>query len=153
MTAAALIVAAGRGTRVAGPTPKQYRRLAGRFVLSRTLEAFLRHPDIDVVQTVTHADDSEAFEAVRSELDPGFRSKLQPPVSGRAMRQQSVLEGLLALARTSPAPNLVLIHDGARPFVDVRRPLLQVDSPPAPKLSVPGTPAWRGDTTSGSSVV
>jgi 2-C-methyl-D-erythritol 4-phosphate cytidylyltransferase/2-C-methyl-D-erythritol 2,4-cyclodiphosphate synthase len=118
MTIAALIVAAGRGTRVAGPTPKQYRRLAGRFVLSRTLEAFLQHPEIDAVQIVTHADDAEAFDAVRSELDPRFRSKLNAPVLGRPMRQQSVLEGLLALASLEPPPKLVLIHDGARPFVD-----------------------------------
>lgn len=118
MTIAALIVAAGRGTRVAGPTPKQYRRLAGRSVLSRTLEPFLAHPGIDIVQTVTHADDAEAFDAVRSELGAVFRPKLPPAVPGRAMRQQSVLEGLLALARLAPVPSLVLIHDGARPFVD-----------------------------------
>ena len=118
MTVAALIVAAGRGTRVAGPTPKQYRRLAGRYVLSRTLEAFLQHPEVDAVQPVTHADDAAAFDAVRSELDPRFRSKLKAPVPGRMMRQQSVLEGLLALAALEPAPKLVLIHDGARPFVD-----------------------------------
>jgi 2-C-methyl-D-erythritol 4-phosphate cytidylyltransferase/2-C-methyl-D-erythritol 2,4-cyclodiphosphate synthase len=118
MTVAALIVAAGRGTRVAGPVPKQYRRVAGRSVLSRTLEPFLSHPEVDLVQTVVHADDADAFAAVVSEMREELRDKLRDPVPGRAMRQQSVLEGLLALARESPAPELVLIHDGARPFID-----------------------------------
>lgn len=118
MTVAALIVAAGRGTRVAGPVPKQYRRIGGRSVLSRTLEPFLSHPDVDVVQTVTHADDADAFAAVVIEMREDLRRKLRGPVPGRAMRQQSVLEGLLALSRESPAPELVLIHDGARPFVE-----------------------------------
>lgn len=118
MSVAALIVAAGRGTRVAGPIPKQYRRIGGLCVLSRTLEPFLAHPRIDIVQTVIHANDAEAFDSVVSELDPGLGRKLRPPVSGREMRQQSVLEGLLALAQAVPAPTLVLIHDGARPFVD-----------------------------------
>jgi len=117
MQVAALIVAAGRGTRVAGPVPKQYRRIGGRYVLSRTLEPFLAHPAIGAVQAVIHADDGEAFREVTSQLADDLTPKLLPPVPGRAMRQQSVLEGLLALAQTRPAPDLVLIHDGARPFI------------------------------------
>lgn len=117
MSVAALIVAAGRGTRVAGPIPKQYRRLGDRQVLTRTLETFLAHPAITVVQTVTHPDDVAAFGSVVLELDRDLRLKLRDPVAGRNKRQQSVLQGLIALETGAPAPELVLIHDGARPFV------------------------------------
>lgn len=118
MSVAALIVAAGRGTRVAGPVPKQYRLVGGRYVLACTLEPFLAHSRIDVVQVVTHANDGEAFAAVVGQLGDQAGPKLRQPVSGRELRQQSVLEGLLALAHITPVPDLVLIHDGARPFVD-----------------------------------
>ena len=48
MSVAALIVAAGRGARAGDGLPKQYRSLAGRPVLARTLEAFLAHPQVDI---------------------------------------------------------------------------------------------------------
>ena len=50
MKTAALIVAAGRGTRASGPLPKQYARIGGAPVLARTLGVFLDHPAIDLVQ-------------------------------------------------------------------------------------------------------
>ena len=116
MQTAALIVAAGRGTRVGGPLPKQYRRIGGRMVLTQTLDAFLAHPEIHVVQPVTHPDDSAAFENAVADLPEASHRKLRPAVAGRATRQQSVREGLAALARGVNPPDLVLIHDGARPF-------------------------------------
>lgn len=106
----ALIVAAGRGLRMTGDVPKQYRQLAGRMVLRRTLRAFETHPAVDHVVTVIHPDDESFYvEAARG-------MNLAPPIHGGATRQDSVRRGLEALSETNQ-PARVLIHDGARPFV------------------------------------
>jgi 2-C-methyl-D-erythritol 4-phosphate cytidylyltransferase/2-C-methyl-D-erythritol 2,4-cyclodiphosphate synthase len=109
---AALIVAAGRGTRAAasGGGPKQYAPIGGRSVLAHTIEAFAGHPEIEEVKVVIHEDDSGLYAAAA-----GSTPKLSSPAIGGATRQASVLNGLEALAASSP--DLVLIHDAARPFV------------------------------------
>jgi 2-C-methyl-D-erythritol 4-phosphate cytidylyltransferase/2-C-methyl-D-erythritol 2,4-cyclodiphosphate synthase len=111
---AAVIVAAGRGTRAAGlgSNPKQYVPLAGRAVLRRTLDALQRVPAIGVVQVVIHPEDRANYDVAVA----GIPSGLLPPVAGGATRQASVLCGLEALA--AEAPDIVLIHDAARPFVE-----------------------------------
>ena len=106
----ALVVAAGRGTRMSGNVPKQYRQLAGQAVLRRTLNAFVSHPAISRVCPVIHRDDTESFTAASLGLD------LDAPIHGGETRQDSVRLGLEHLAH-SGAPDRVLIHDGARPFV------------------------------------
>lgn len=114
MRIAALIVAAGRGTRAArsGAGPKQYAPIGGKTILERSVRAFTGHPGIDAVKVVIHPDDVAAYEhAVRAIGSP----KLLPPVFGGATRQASVLHGLEDLS-TSP-PDGVLIHDAARPFI------------------------------------
>lgn len=110
MTVAALIVAAGRGTRAGPGAPKQYRLLAGRPVLARTLAAFARHPAIDLVCAVIHPDDEAAY----AEAAKGIAGLLAP-CHGGATRQASVRRGLENLADFGPTK--VLIHDGARPLV------------------------------------
>jgi 2-C-methyl-D-erythritol 4-phosphate cytidylyltransferase/2-C-methyl-D-erythritol 2,4-cyclodiphosphate synthase len=107
---AAVVVAAGRGERAGGDVPKQYRDIAGEPVIRPTLSAFLGHPQIGLVQTVIHADDENLYRAATAGL-----KKLPAPVSGGATRQASVRAGLEALAAS--APELVLIHDAARPFL------------------------------------
>ena len=106
---AAIIVAAGRGLRAGPGGPKQFRSLGGRTVVAHALDAFCRHPDVGWVQPVCHADDSEPF----AEATQGLT--YLPPVPGGATRQASVCAGLRALAKL--APDIVLIHDAARPFV------------------------------------
>jgi 2-C-methyl-D-erythritol 4-phosphate cytidylyltransferase/2-C-methyl-D-erythritol 2,4-cyclodiphosphate synthase len=106
---AAIIVAAGRGTRFGAPLPKQYLPLGGVPLLRRTLEAFACHPSIDLVRAVIHPDDRERYDAAAAGLG------LLPPVAGGATRQDSVRNGLESLATGSP-PERVLIHDAARPF-------------------------------------
>ena len=106
----ALVVAAGLGTRMSGNVPKQYRQLAGQAVLSRTLNAFVSHPAISRVCTVIHRDDLERFTAASVGLNLEF------PILGGETRQDSVRLGLEHLAQSN-APDRVLIHDGARPFV------------------------------------
>jgi 2-C-methyl-D-erythritol 4-phosphate cytidylyltransferase / 2-C-methyl-D-erythritol 2,4-cyclodiphosphate synthase len=107
---AAVVVAAGRGYRAGGDMPKQYRAIAGEPVIRPTLTAFLRHPLVDAVQPVIHPDDADAFRIATAGLD-----NLLPPVPGGATRQASVRAGLQALR--AAAPELVLIHDAARPFL------------------------------------
>lgn len=109
MTAAAVIVAAGRGLRAGGERPKQYQSLAGRPVLRHAIDAFLSHPGIAAVQVVIGRDHHGLYEEAAGELP------LPSPVVGGDSRQQSVAAGLAALE--AAAPDLVLIHDAARPFV------------------------------------
>ena len=113
MKTVALIVAAGRGTRAGGGLPKQYREVGGEPVLRRTIRALLASPLIDGALTVIHPDDADLYAGAASD-DP----RLLPPVHGGAERALSVLAGLEAL--TEAAPDLVLIHDAARPFVSPR---------------------------------
>lgn len=115
---AVVLVAAGRGARAMGPdggdVPKQYRRIGGRPVITRTIEAFLRHPEVGSVTAVIHEDDRPLADAAFAEVE-GERDRLRPPVGGGATRQISVRRGLESLE--AEAPDLVLIHDAVRPFV------------------------------------
>jgi 2-C-methyl-D-erythritol 4-phosphate cytidylyltransferase/2-C-methyl-D-erythritol 2,4-cyclodiphosphate synthase len=106
---AALVVAGGRGRRFGGAVPKQYRLLAGRSILARTVAALQVHPQIDRVQVVIHRDDRELYDAAVAGLE------LAEPVLGGATRQDSVRAGLEALAAWRP--EIVLIHDSVRPLV------------------------------------
>lgn len=113
MQVAVLIVAAGRGTRAGGSAvPKQYRLLGGKPVLSRTIAAFAQHPRVSAIQVAIHPDDRALYDACCA----GLTAKLRPPVWGGATRQDSVRAGLHALSDLSP--DVVLIHDAARPLVD-----------------------------------
>ncbi len=110
MTAAAvLVLAAGRGARFGTELPKQYTALGGKVLLRHSLEAFLRHPRIGPVHAVINPVDRAHYEAAAAGLD------LPAAIAGGASRQDSARLGLEALAGTSPG--IVLIHDGARPFV------------------------------------
>jgi 2-C-methyl-D-erythritol 4-phosphate cytidylyltransferase/2-C-methyl-D-erythritol 2,4-cyclodiphosphate synthase len=105
METTALIVAAGRGTRAGAGAPKQWRALAGKRVADWTLAAFTANPAIDRVVLVVHPDDlgeTEGLDGVTV-------------VFGGATRDASVRAGLEALA--ADPPDLVLIHDVARPLV------------------------------------
>jgi 2-C-methyl-D-erythritol 4-phosphate cytidylyltransferase/2-C-methyl-D-erythritol 2,4-cyclodiphosphate synthase len=105
---AAVIVAAGRGTRAGGDLPKQYRALAGEPVIRASLSLFSWHGEVGAVQPVIHRDDMTSYDAAAKGL------KLMPPVFGGSTRQASVLAGLEALSAGSP--DIVLVHDAARPF-------------------------------------
>src|SRR5688572_17325353 len=105
---AAVVVAAGRGVRAGGSLPKQYRSLAGEPVIRSSLSLFAWHGQVGAVQTVIHPDDRANYEAAATGL------RLLPPVAGGASRQASVRAGLEALS--ARAPDIVLVHDAARPF-------------------------------------
>lgn len=105
----ALIVAAGRGRRFGGDLPKQYSRLGQKTVLRHTIEAFLHADGVDRVVCVIHPDDQELYDEAVIGLG------LLPPVFGGETRQDSVRHGLESLENM--APQKVLIHDAARPFI------------------------------------
>ncbi|SEF44735.1 bifunctional 2-C-methyl-D-erythritol 4-phosphate cytidylyltransferase/2-C-methyl-D-erythritol 2,4-cyclodiphosphate synthase [Jhaorihella thermophila] len=111
MTTAAVIVAAGRGTRAGGGVPKQWRPLAGRRVADWTLERFRAAPEIDLIALVLSPDDRAAWEAFAD--TPGLIL-----ARGGADRAASVRAGLTAL--DGRGVTRVLIHDVARPCVSGR---------------------------------
>jgi 2-C-methyl-D-erythritol 4-phosphate cytidylyltransferase/2-C-methyl-D-erythritol 2,4-cyclodiphosphate synthase len=100
---AALIVAAGQGTRAGGALPKQYQALAGKPMLAHSAQTLASHPAISNVLVVISPEHEDLYT-----LDP-------PHVHGGDARQDSVRLGLEALIKD--APDYVLIHDAARPFL------------------------------------
>lgn len=113
-TTAAVIVAAGRGSRArsGSDVPKQYLPLAGEPVLAHSLRALTLHPQIEAAVVVIGREDTELYDRAAAP----FAERLLRPVPGGATRQASVLAGLEALG--ARGPDRVLIHDAARPFVD-----------------------------------
>jgi 2-C-methyl-D-erythritol 4-phosphate cytidylyltransferase / 2-C-methyl-D-erythritol 2,4-cyclodiphosphate synthase len=105
---AAVVVAAGRGFRAGGEGPKQYREIGGEPVIRTSLKGLASHPGIAMVQPVIHPDDIDLFRAAAAGLG------VLEPVLGGATRQASVRAGLEALSPRRP--DLVLVHDAARPF-------------------------------------
>jgi len=129
---AVLIVAAGSGQRFGGERPKQYHELAGQPVLRHTVRAFLDHPAVSRVQVVYQPAHDQLYQAAVAGLD------LPPPVAGGDTRQESSRLGLERLAAS--APDLVLIHDAARPLVDgatISRVIAALEHHPAAVAAVP----------------
>lgn len=105
----AIVPAAGRGLRVGGELPKQYRTLLGKPMLEHALRALARHPRIDGVLVVLSAGDAHW---------PGWRTLEDTPIRtaiGGAERADSVLAGLEALPDEVREDAFVLVHDAARP--------------------------------------
>ncbi|WP_078709906.1 bifunctional 2-C-methyl-D-erythritol 4-phosphate cytidylyltransferase/2-C-methyl-D-erythritol 2,4-cyclodiphosphate synthase [Consotaella salsifontis] len=113
MKAAAVIVAAGKGERArqTGGLAKQYQRIGDHAVIWYALAAFVGHQDIDTVSVVINDAGEEDF----TRAAEAFADRVRI-VRGGASRQASVRAGLSSLR--DAAPDFVLIHDGARPFVD-----------------------------------
>ena len=111
---AVVIVAAGRSTRMAG-LDKQFALAAGKPILAHTIALFERNPLVHEIVVVFNEGNLMRGRALSYE--EGWR-KVSHIVTGGVRRQDSVWNGLLALEKTSP--RWVLIHDGARPFVDDR---------------------------------
>ena len=109
---AVIIVAAGRGHRFGTEMPKQFVQVHEKPLIRHAALAFLLHPDIDAVLPVIHPDDAEIVAEALQGLD------VLPAVAGGAERQDSVRNGLEALA--SLRPDKVLVHDAARPWVTHR---------------------------------
>lgn len=112
----AVIVAGGSGMRMKAPVKKQYLILDGVPIVSHTLMAFDRYPDLDRIVLVVPEEDLEFCRAnIVAPLSLDHDVQL---VAGGRRRQESVLNGLAVLGVSD---GTVLIHDGVRPFV---RPFL-----------------------------
>jgi len=107
-----VVVAAGKGTRMGGNINKQFVEIAGIPVIVRTLMAFEKCPSIHNIIVVINNHDRERCESLVREY--GI-SKVSNFVEGGLTRQNSVFNGLQAITAYC---RVVLIHDGARPFVD-----------------------------------
>lgn len=154
---AALIMAAGRGTRAqgipespslsaplpdsCGDPPKQYCPIAGRPLIRHALSPFLAHPGVDRIVPVIGAADAVLYHRAIEDSRAAGDSRLLPPVVGGRLRQESVYRGLVALAKGKPGPpDIVLIHDAARPFVPralLDRLITGLAAPGAPHGLVP----------------
>lgn len=110
MKVLAIVVAAGRGNRAGFGLAKQYVPLSGRPLIAWAIEPFCEHAGIEAVLPVIHADDRSLFSAAVPD-----HPKLLPATIGGDTRQASVLLGLEAAERSGF--DIVLVHDGARPFV------------------------------------
>ncbi len=113
LQASAVIVAAGRSSRMAG-LDKQFALAGGRPLLAHTVAVFEQSQLIDQYVVVLSAENLLRGRALA--FEEGWQ-KLRGFVVGGARRQDSVWNGLVALGEGSPGPTWVMIHDGARPFV------------------------------------
>ena len=129
---AAILVAAGRGLRAGTGGPKQYRSIGGQPVIFRAMEPFCHHAQVAAVQPVVNPDDIAMFnDAVRG-------LPHAPPTKGGATRQASVRAGLEALVATKP--DIVLIHDAARPFVSAALISRAIDAASITGAAIPAIP-------------
>lgn len=108
---AVIIPAAGSGKRMGGGIPKQYGNLGGMSILARTVKAFADQKEIDQIFIVTNED---FIERCRKELSKlGLMDKIRAILPGGQERQDSIYE---AVRRLPEEIDLVLVHDGVRPF-------------------------------------
>ncbi len=110
--ASAVITAAGKGTRMKSDINKQYIVLCGIPVLARTIAVFEACEQIDEIIVVINEEDIKYCK--QEIIDKYNFIKVKALVSGGAERQNSVYKGLCAVDKGC---DIVLIHDGARPFV------------------------------------
>jgi 2-C-methyl-D-erythritol 4-phosphate cytidylyltransferase/2-C-methyl-D-erythritol 2,4-cyclodiphosphate synthase len=139
MSVTALIVAAGKGERLGGGVPKQYRPISGKPLLRWAVEPFLQHPAVKDVRVVIGSGQEQLAAAALDGLAIG------PPVEGGTERADSVRAGLRSIRADA-----VLIHDAARPFcpsgvIDRLVASLEFHDGAAPVLPVGDTLARAGD--------
>jgi 2-C-methyl-D-erythritol 4-phosphate cytidylyltransferase len=118
-THAAIVLAAGSGTRVGDRRNKVYLPLAGRRVVTWSLELFRRTPGIGRLILVVRDDDRELAEEVLDRELPGVPVELVP---GGPTRHESEYRALLHLADEIRRGEIdvVLVHDAARPLTPLR---------------------------------
>ncbi len=133
-----IVVAAGRGSRLGGAVPKQYLPCAGRPLLCHTIENLTRAHPFVAATVVIHPDDRELYDAAVARLRPEASGDLSLPAFGGVTRQQSVRNGLEA--QVAAEPEIVLIHDGARPFASGELISRAIEAARLHGAAVPATP-------------
>ena len=143
MATTALIVAAGKGERLGGGMPKQYRLLGGKPVLRWAVESLMRHPAVQKVRVVIGRGQQQLAQEALGGVPVGEL------IGGEAERADSVRAGLAAIDGEA-----VLVHDAARPFcpsavIDRLIASLEFYDGAAPVLPVGDTLARVGETIDG----
>ena len=110
----AIILAGGSGSRFGADMPKQFLQVAGKMIIEHTIDAFERHPMIDVIAIVSRAD---YMEEMREMVKKDGYVKVTHVLQGGKERYHSSLAAIEAF--TDDDDNL-LIHDGVRPLVSER---------------------------------
>ena len=120
----AIVLSAGRGSRMNSDIPKQYMDLCGMPVIAWSLKAFQEFDPVDEIILVTSPED---IEYCRCEIIEKYRyDKVRRIVPGGEERYLSVWEGLKAAGEIlvdKDRESVIFIHDGARPMID--RPILE----------------------------
>lgn len=110
----ALLTAAGLGSRMHLDVPKQFLYIKGKPIILYTMEAFQRHPQIDAIIVVTLDNWKDTVWAYAK--DYGI-SKLKWIVAGGDTCQESIQRGIEELKKHCKESDVVMVHDGNRPFV------------------------------------
>ena len=117
----ALVLAGGTGSRMGADVPKQYISVQGRMLVTRTLERFFRHSEIDAVQIVAAM---EWRAKIRQEQEdfifshwPKCAEKFHGFSNPGETRQLSILSGLRDIMAYASEDDIVIVHDAARPLV------------------------------------
>ena len=106
-----VIVSAGRGSRMKADINKQFLKLKGKEVIAHTIDKFYNNKNIDEIVVVVKEDEADFFR--RNIIDKYGYKNIKIAFGGKE-RQDSVFNGLKAVNERC---DIVLIHDGARPFV------------------------------------
>jgi 2-C-methyl-D-erythritol 4-phosphate cytidylyltransferase len=133
----AIIVAAGRGSRMGGGRAKQFREINGIPIIIHTLARFERSATVSGSVVVLPEDESGEFSALAARH--GIRKRARP-VAGGETRAESVWRGLQALADEDV--EIVAVHDGVRPFVtpeEIDRTVREAENVGAAILAAPST--------------
>lgn len=111
----AIILAGGKGKRMASPVSKQFIEIKGKPIIYYTIKKFSENKNIDNIIVVLAHDEVEYFQ---EKILKQYSLRVDKIVEGGAERQDSVYNGLKGLENTNT--EIVLIHDGARPFISDR---------------------------------
>ncbi|MGQ8366269.1 2-C-methyl-D-erythritol 4-phosphate cytidylyltransferase [Glaciecola sp. 1036] len=131
----AVIPAAGIGTRMQSQIPKQYLKVADKYLIEYCIDTFLQHPKIEQIIVVIHPED-KTF----SQLSVATNSQVHVVIGG-AERADSVLAGI-EYAKTTLNSEWVLVHDAARPGLSmeaISRLIDQVKNTDGGILALPAT--------------
>ena len=110
----ALIIAGGRGMRMGQEIPKQFLTVADKPVIAYTLEAFQKHPDVDVIAVVC----VEGWDSILAAYARQYGiTKLKHIIPGGENGQGSIRNGVFELEKHYSPDDLVLVHDAIRPMV------------------------------------
>lgn len=111
----AIIIAAGRGTRMGQDIPKQFINVNDKPIVIYTLESFQKHPDIDAIEVVCLEGWSEIMMAYARQFNI---TKLKWITAGGDSGQESIRNGVFNLEGIAAPDDVIIIHDGIRPLVD-----------------------------------